>query len=96
LNSIKIRNFGNKENATNSYGCYYNELGKLFEEKLDKETVQILLESKENPDTLKLGISFVVNKKGKAFKSFFRTNYNELEGVNNKIRTILESDWQRM
>jgi len=80
------------EHATNSYECYYNELGTLFEGKLDTETIRILLESKENADTLKLGISYVVNKKGKAFKQFFRTNFDKLDGVNNKIRTILNEN----
>ena len=80
------------ENEGNLYNCSYNYLGKLFEEKLSEKTITDFLDYKKNPDTLKLGINFIVNEQGKPDRKLLNTEFNSLANANDTIYDILKNN----
>ena len=80
------------ENAANSYDCSYNYLGAVFEKKLSQKTLEYFLYYKENPDTLRLSIQFIVNEEGKAERKLLNTNFNNLKKANDTIHSILKDN----
>jgi len=80
------------ENAESLYDCSYNHLGTLFQKELSEETLKYFLYYKENPDTLKLGVQFIVNEEGKAERKLMNTNFNSLKRANDTIYNILKEN----